>query len=67
MTQKRELPKRDRKSLEQEIRRNIKQRKENVKDMNRLKLFYILRKAKALPWEDDEPLPKASGFRGLFT
>lgn len=66
-TPKNKLPKKDRKELEREIRRNIQQRKENRKDMNRLQIYYILRKAKALGWDDYEDNPKAHGFRGLFT
>jgi arginine/lysine/ornithine decarboxylase len=63
---KRELPKKDRKALEQEIRSNVKQRKENRKDMNRLRMFYILRRAKAFDWEDLDETPKAHGFRGML-
>ena len=66
-TPKHQLPKRDRKALEREIRRNIQQRKENRRDMNRLQIYYILKKAKALGWDEYEDSPKAYGFRGLLS
>lgn len=63
---KRSLPKKDRKALEREIRRNIKQRKENRKDMNRLRMFYILKRAKAFDWDEYDDVPKAYGLRGML-
>ena len=66
-TPKRHLKKKDRKALEQEIKRNIQQKKENRKDINRLTMFYILKRTKAFDWYDNDSPTKAYGFRGLLS
>lgn len=66
MIVKTKLNKQERKALEREVKRNMKQKKENRKDMNRLYMYYILKKANALGWNDYDDMPKATGMRGML-
>lgn len=56
MIRKTKLSKKDRKALEHEVVRNHRQRKENKRDMNRLLMYYILKKAHAFGWECDDEI-----------